>query len=666
MKKKIFSTALSAMLALSLCPAIALADTGGAEVADAEASIVESVASEEATTDASTDIQVLADAPINTLAATVRSGELGTCTWTLDSVGCLTIAPTNGESGTFEVGSGGSSAWPWENYRSEILTVRIDPGVAPTGSLSYMFSRCTSLTTADLSNFDTSNATSMWGMFYECSSLKIIDASGLDTSNVTSMAYLFEGCTSLTSIEGLQNWDTSSVTDMFTMFYNCTSLTSIDVSGFDTSKVERMTSMFDNCTLLTTLDVSHFDTSNVEQFGDMFYNCSALTSLDVSNFDTSKADDMLGMFYNCSSLTSLDVSGFTAPNATRTSEMFEGCSSLISLNLSQFKASSLEDAHAMFYGCTSLVSLDISSLDLSEIYDAAAMFDGCTSLRMISVGKDFIFDDNFSRIKGDLLDNRSNYLPTPVKDGMEGKWRSSVDGKIYDDPSQLPSNVAATYTAVFPTGKGGYAPIFSDVFTKTSANNWYYDAIYFMASIGIITGYDENTFGVGRSMTRADLVVIIWRYCEPDAYANYNQSTATNTSGLPDVPDKEYYTGAVNWAVGEGIVTGKQLADGSYVFAPSDSVTFDQMVAILARYALGFDAAENYNDSVLHNSKFTDGAIVEDWARGSMSWAINNGVVTGNNNGNGTYTIAPLSNVARERGATVLARSIQSGLVTAK
>lgn len=41
-----------------------------------------------------------------------------------------------------------------------------------------MFERCSSLTSLDVSNFNTSNVTAMSSMFYDCSSL-----TGLDVSN---------------------------------------------------------------------------------------------------------------------------------------------------------------------------------------------------------------------------------------------------------------------------------------------------------------------------------------------------------------------------------------------------------------------------------------------------------------------------------------------------
>ncbi len=63
-----------------------------------------------------------------------------------------------------------------------------------------MFGSCTSLTSLDLSNFNTSNVTNMNGMFGSCTSLTSLDLSNFDTSKVTSMINMFNGCTSLRTI----------------------------------------------------------------------------------------------------------------------------------------------------------------------------------------------------------------------------------------------------------------------------------------------------------------------------------------------------------------------------------------------------------------------------------------------------------------------------------
>ncbi|WEV41763.1 BspA family leucine-rich repeat surface protein [Bifidobacterium sp. ESL0682] len=49
----------------------------------------------------------------------------------------------------------------------------------------------TGLTTLDLSNFNTTNATGMSYMFFDCFALATLDLSPLDTTNVTDMSGMF-------------------------------------------------------------------------------------------------------------------------------------------------------------------------------------------------------------------------------------------------------------------------------------------------------------------------------------------------------------------------------------------------------------------------------------------------------------------------------------------
>ena len=64
-----------------------------------------------------------------------------------------------------------------------------------------MFCDCLSLTSLDLSNFDTSNVKYMASMFEGCKSLTTLDLSNFNTSNVKNMASMFEGCKSLQHIK---------------------------------------------------------------------------------------------------------------------------------------------------------------------------------------------------------------------------------------------------------------------------------------------------------------------------------------------------------------------------------------------------------------------------------------------------------------------------------
>ncbi len=143
------------------------------------------------------------------------------------------------------------------------------------------------------------------GFFAELSNFKEIELSDFDTSNVTSMAGMFQHCSALTNLD-LSSFDTKKVTDMHGMFQFCSALESLDLSKFDTSNVTDMRFMFNGCSALTSLDLSKFDTSNVTNMRFMFADCGNLTTIYVeSGTDWSSStnlSDSTDMFNNCEKL----------------------------------------------------------------------------------------------------------------------------------------------------------------------------------------------------------------------------------------------------------------------------------------------------------------------------------------------------------------------------
>ena len=243
----------------------------------------------------------------------------------------------------------------------------------------YMFYNCRGLISLDVSNWDTSNVTSMYNMFANCSSLTSLDVSNFDTSNVTDMYEMFAECSSLTSLD-ISHFDTCNVTNMFYMFAGCKGLANLDVSHFDTSNVMDMRGMFVHCSSLTSLDVSNFNTSKVSEMSHMFGYCSSLTSLDVSNFDTSNVINMLGMFFNCNNLTSLDLSNFNTSKVTDMSYMFGLCDNLRTIYVrNNLSTSGVTNSIAMFSNCTKLVGGRGTTYHSAYTDKTYARIDGGTS-----------------------------------------------------------------------------------------------------------------------------------------------------------------------------------------------------------------------------------------------------------------------------------------------
>ena len=225
----------------------------------------------------------------------------------------------------------------------------------------------------DLSNFNTSQVTSMYSIFLDMFYLTTLNLSSFDTSNVTNMSYMFYGMSNLTTLD-LSSFNTSKVIDMSGMFFYIYNLTTLDLSNFDTSNVTNMEAMFNRMPELTSLDLSNFDTSKVTDMSAMFFNTSNLTTLNLSNFDTSKVTDMGSMFYGTSNLTTLNLSSFDTSSVTDMSYMFYGMSNLTTLNLSSFDTSKVTDMSCMFSGTSNLTTLNLSSFDTSQVTSMYGMF----------------------------------------------------------------------------------------------------------------------------------------------------------------------------------------------------------------------------------------------------------------------------------------------------
>ena len=134
-------------------------------------------------------------------------------------------------------------------------------------------------------------------MFQNCSSLTSLDISNFDTSSVTNMEYMFSGCYSLTSIN-LRNYNTLSVINMRYMFYKCSSLISLDLTSFDTSKVNNTEYIFYSCSSLIYLNLYNFETINLNKMNNMFGNCHESLIYCIINEISDSISTQLSLYIN--------------------------------------------------------------------------------------------------------------------------------------------------------------------------------------------------------------------------------------------------------------------------------------------------------------------------------------------------------------------------------
>lgn len=177
-------------------------------------------------------------------------------------------------------------------------------------------------------------------------------------------------------------------------------------------------------------------------------------------------------------------------------------------------------------------------------------------------------------------------------------------------------------------------------FTDVADTDWYADAVQFVVSKNLFQGMSATEFGPNVEMNRAMLVTVLYRMSGEQA-----KSSSTFTDVAPDA----WYASAVAWARENGIVTG--VTDTT--FNPNGSVTREQMATILYRYAQYQGDVPNADQTVLDD--FTDAASVSTYAVPTMSWAVQEGLLSGV----GHQKLSPGGSATRAQVAVILQRFLE-------
>lgn len=176
--------------------------------------------------------------------------------------------------------------------------------------------------------------------------------------------------------------------------------------------------------------------------------------------------------------------------------------------------------------------------------------------------------------------------------------------------------------------------------------DWYHDEIRYVVDNGIMEGISSNWFAPEEAMTRADLVVAMYRIAG---------SPSTRYTGVfTDVKSTADYAIAVEWAAKYGIVNGV----GNKKFDPNSAVTREQMAAIFYRFGkyvdkYGFTPYRTtgffWNFSKL---AFADTKKISNYAKDPVAWCVKNGIFYGDN----SNRFNPQDNTTRGECAAILYR----------
>lgn len=122
----------------------------------------------------------------------------------------------------------------------------------------------------------------------------------------------------------------------------------------------------------------------------------------------------------------------------------------------------------------------------------------------------------------------------------------------------------------------GTAANFSDV----QADAWYAEAVGWAASSKVVTGYADGTFRPNAAVTREQAAAILYRYAQSKGI-DVSVGENTNILSYVDVQQaSEYAIPALQWAVGAGVLNGK---NGGRL-APTGTATRAEIAAIMQRW----------------------------------------------------------------------------------
>ena len=163
-------------------------------------------------------------------------------------------------------------------------------------------------------------------------------------------------------------------------------------------------------------------------------------------------------------------------------------------------------------------------------------------------------------------------------------------------------------------------PVFP--FYDVTARDWYYSAVKYVYEKGLMDGVDVGVFAPNDTLTRAMVWTIIAR-----------------AEGVDTTGGASWYAKAQEW------VTAKGISDGEN---PNAAITRQELVTMLYRLA--------GEPAVSGTITAPDAASVSTWATDAMTWAMNIGLVEGDENG----AVTPTATATRAQAAALIMRYLEA------
>ena len=176
-------------------------------------------------------------------------------------------------------------------------------------------------------------------------------------------------------------------------------------------------------------------------------------------------------------------------------------------------------------------------------------------------------------------------------------------------------------------------------FSDASPTAWYHDGVHYVLDNGIMSGMGNGLFAPNRETSRAMIAQILWNM-EGRPVVNFLMT-------YKDVDPEAWYAEAIRWANSEGLMDGY----GNDRFGPNDTMTREQLVTVMYRYAQrkGIDVSVGEDTNIL---SYDDAYDVSEWAASAMQWAVGSGLISGRT----SSTLNPKDTATRAEIATIMMR----------
>lgn len=182
-----------------------------------------------------------------------------------------------------------------------------------------------------------------------------------------------------------------------------------------------------------------------------------------------------------------------------------------------------------------------------------------------------------------------------------------------------------------------------NVFADVDDSHWAKASIDYVTSKGLFFGMSDDTFEPSSEMTRAMYVTVLSRFGE--RIDSKWQIECDNPMKFDDIPDGDWYSDAVAWAGGTGLVNGM----GENLFEPHSPITREQMAVMAVNFAklCGVEMPSNVEERA-----FADEENIQYWAVDAVHTAQRAGIISGRDDN----IFAPQDTATRAEVAAIMHR----------